>query len=339
MSQLNQPSSPSRRDFLKGLGVLTLVPWAISDVLAKASIPTFPWLTGKYEEYQEAFLMTLDEKTKQELLSAIKQNNPELYHHFANQKNMEGHLLRVGYMELVYFRKIPKPWHQISERTLGKENIFSPIRLDGIRESNIPWHTWYQAHLPKHLRTIEPFDIIPAEQDTVVINGTYGRFDSGLCRELTWNGWVTGRILSIKHGDCIELPFGILQKSETTINGIPFPKAEINPATGIPQCSEAARTVANSFGISIAHAGSALASLKLYGKNHPRFTSFESIPETTRFTDIFMRSKKNVIEGHRAFGARYGNSWIIFDPHSHKEPVQLSIYKRKNDIIAIIGVS
>ena len=82
--------------------------------------------------------MTLDEKTKQELLSAIKQNNPELYHHFANQKNMEGHLLRVGYMELVYFRKIPKPWHQISERTLGKENIFSPIRLDGIRESNIP---------------------------------------------------------------------------------------------------------------------------------------------------------------------------------------------------------
>lgn len=55
-----------------------------------------------------------------------------------------------------------------------------------------------------------------------------------------------------------------------------------------------------------------------------------------RFADIFMRSKKNVTEGHRAFGARYGNSWIIFDPHSHNEPVQLSGYKRKNDIIAII---
>lgn len=338
MSKLEQPSSPSRREFLKSLGVLTLVPWAISDALAKASIPTFPWLTGKYEEYQEDFLMALDERTKQALLSAIKHNNPELYQHFAHRKNLEWHLLRVGYMELAYFRKIPKPQYQIPGKDLGKENIFSPIHLTGIRESNIQWHTWYQAHLPKNLRTIGPFDVIPAEQDTVVINGTYGRFDSGACQELTWNGRETGRILNIKHGDCIELPFGILQKSETTINSIPFPRAEINPATGIPQCSKAARTVANSFGVSIAHAGSAFASLKLYGENYPRFTSFDSIPERIRFADIFMRSKKNINEWHRAFGARYKKSWLIFDPHSHKEPVQLSGYKRKNDIIVIIGV-
>lgn len=241
-------------------------------------------------------------------------------------------------MELAYFGKLQKPQYQSVPKEFMRENIFSPIPLTGIRESNIPSHTWYQAHLPKNLHTIGPFDVIPAEQDTIVINGTYGRFDSDVCQELTWNGRPTGRILNIKHGDCVELPSGILQKSEVTINGIPFPRAEINPKTGIPQCSKAARTVAKSLGVSIAQGDSAFNSLKLYGKNIARFTSFDSIPKTVRFADIFMRSKKNVNEGHRAFGARHENSWIIFDPYSHDEPVQLSGYKRKNDIIAIIGV-
>ena len=337
------PESPHRRKFLTQASILPfLIHGSISSVLAKWNTPSFPWLTEKYEEYQEDFLLSLPSHTQTELLENIRRNNPKLVQFFMEKSDFplwKGHLLRVGYTELTLQKELPKPRHlqYQKDESLRSENIFSVIDAIKMRPG-LPGAFWHQAKLPLWLSQISPFDIIPAEQRTVNINGTYGAFDGGNCIEHTWNGRETGRILTLKHGDIIEFPPGVIHAEAGNIDGFSIPKPSINPKTGITLCSQTAYFVGKKLGLEIPRGGSAFESLKLYKKTAPRWETFTHIPLHIRFVDIFMRSKNHPNHGHRAIWFRYNNTWNIIDPYSHNEIVTPLEYKRKNDIITLIGI-
>ena len=347
MSQNTQNSIPdiTRRQFTKSISMLPfLVSSWISEALAwnesviQKSI--FKGLSEKYEDYQEDFLLHLDPSIQQSLLQAIARRNPALSTFFTNRSDAniwKWHLLRVGFMEL-FVADIPKisPL-PLNQTMIEGKNILTPEPFKNLRQWP-PGYLWHQVRLPKTLKNLSPFNIIPAEQRSITINGTYGVFESGNCIESTWNGKETWRILMLQHGDIVEIPPGIINFESGIIGDFSIPKPTINPKTGTTLCSQTVYLIGKQFWIELPRWASALGSLSMYPKKINHFPSFQSIPTHIRFVDIFMRSKNNPNDGHRAIGFRHNNGWNIIDPYSHNDIVSPLEYKRKHDIITLIGI-
>lgn len=221
-----------RRNFLK-LSAATVAGFAVvSESSAKAAkaiepLPDYGGLLSKTEEYQETFLLALPETEKSFLLSRIRSVRPDAARLLSQGET--GHVLRTGYVALrlagAAFARNPSIGNSASASDMLVP-VDSPLRTPA--PGNAAYRISFFRNMPAK---IEPFDLFASENRAVVINGNYGAFDGGLCREHTWDGRPLETFLPLFHGDFIETSvteaYGE-SGQEFLGNGIRMPKAAID---------------------------------------------------------------------------------------------------------------
>lgn len=252
MAPARNPSALPRRNFLKKTLALG-ASFALSEsVSAKARttlkpLPAYDGLLSKTEEFQESFLSALPDSEKRELLDRIAAAFPDAFAKYASGP-LVGHLLRTGYVALS-LGNLPLPGKFPTSVSATAQDVLVPFSSSILRSpapGNASYRASFAANMPRH---VEPFDLIPAETRAIAINGNYGVFEDGRCREHTWDGKSAERFLLLSHGDVVEIPaMDAVRNSDAWLGtGIRMPKAAINAATGTPLCSQVARTLGESF--------------------------------------------------------------------------------------------
>ena len=183
------PSDPNRRTFLK-LAAASAASFAVaSESSAKASAilastPDYDGLVKKTEEYQEAFLLALPEAEKSALLSKIRRLRPDAVSKLLAQGET-AHVLRTGYVALKLGEsRIPR--NPSAGAAVGAAEILMPSQspLRPPMPANVSYRASFFRNMPEK---VEPFDLFASENRALAINGNYGAFDGGSCREHTWD--------------------------------------------------------------------------------------------------------------------------------------------------------